>query len=375
MVFSTFPALFLKTPIFSFENHAMAIRALGAAFAAAPLAEFLFTPFLGKLSDLWGRKHLLQASLLLNVFAHFLLWLAIQEQHYLLLLVARFLMGMACGNMAMVEAKVADSTRPRYLAFRFNLLQIAMGAGMFLGPMIAGYFLNFGHFTAVILALACLNGGLFFWVSIYFQDSPVCQKPASIVAKLPLSPALCLLYLTWFIFMLGWTYYFQFFGVFLQQVLSMSPLRIGQMFAYLGLLYLLYQILLVQGSTLFLKPEKVVLPAVAMTALFIFLMGFSHQVLSLYILLPAYGISMALFMPNFHVLIARASESRGQRGFGGLLSLRALTTVLGSLLGSSFLIFSPRSALFGAGLLIFISVLPLAWYLKTRHNPRNIMEN
>ena len=97
--------------------------------------QFMFGPFLGTLSDQFGRKPVLMVSLFVMVgyyavmvFAH-TVWL---------LLLGRLIGGITAATHATATALVADVSAPKDKAARFGLLGAGFGMGFVLGPVLGG---------------------------------------------------------------------------------------------------------------------------------------------------------------------------------------------------------------------------------------------
>lgn len=113
MPYLIFPALFLN-PAYSIlpadwseSSHAIF---LGITLAAYPLGQFIGSPILGSLSDDYGRKKILAASLLLAALCNLFSGLAIAWDQLALLIASRFVAGLMEGNIAIARAMAADLT-------------------------------------------------------------------------------------------------------------------------------------------------------------------------------------------------------------------------------------------------------------------------
>lgn len=107
----------------------------GFIATAYAVAMFLFSPFMGALSDAWGRKPVLlisQAGLgidyLVMAFAPDLVWLV----------VARIVAGMLGATSATANAYMADISSPEERSRNFGLIGAAFGIGFIAGPLIGG---------------------------------------------------------------------------------------------------------------------------------------------------------------------------------------------------------------------------------------------
>ncbi|MEF3046288.1 TCR/Tet family MFS transporter [Pseudotabrizicola sp. L79] len=105
---------------------------LATSFA---VMQFLFGPILGALSDRFGRRPVLLASLLIMAIDYIVMALA----HTIwLLMAARIVAGITAATHATATAYVADITPPEQRGARFGLIGAGFGIGFVLGPMIGG---------------------------------------------------------------------------------------------------------------------------------------------------------------------------------------------------------------------------------------------
>lgn len=105
---------------------------LGALYA---LMQFLFAPVLGSLSDQFGRRPVILASLfgagvdyLVLAFAPTLAWFY----------VARAVLGITNANISAATAYIADISPPEQRAANFGLIGAAFGLGFVAGPALGG---------------------------------------------------------------------------------------------------------------------------------------------------------------------------------------------------------------------------------------------
>ncbi|MEQ9374343.1 MAG: TCR/Tet family MFS transporter [Imperialibacter sp.] len=146
--------------------------------------QFLFAPVLGGLSDHFGRRPVLLASLfgfgldyLLLAFAPNIWWL----------FVGRLLAGVTGASFTTASAYIADISTPEKRAQNFGIIGAAFGLGFIIGPVIGGLLGQYGSrvpfFAAAALAL--LN-----WLYGYFvlpeSLPPDKRRPFSIRRANPL---------------------------------------------------------------------------------------------------------------------------------------------------------------------------------------------
>lgn len=122
---------------------------IGLILTAYSLAQFLFLPMLGRLSDRYGRRPVILWSLLIEAGS---LALTALSGTFLILLVARFVGGMGAANLGTAQAVVSDTTTPAERAKGMGFIGAAIGLGFVIGPAIGG-------------GLAALGMAIPFWVA------------------------------------------------------------------------------------------------------------------------------------------------------------------------------------------------------------------
>ncbi|PLK42404.1 MULTISPECIES: TCR/Tet family MFS transporter [unclassified Emticicia] len=139
-----------------------AARYGGWLFAAYSVMQFLFSPVMGGLSDQYGRRPVLLASLfgfgldyLLLVFAPNIGWL----------FVGRIIAGVMGASFTTAAAYMADISTPDKRAQNFGMIGAAFGLGFIIGPSIGGFVSHLGTRAPFMVAggLTILN-----WLYGYF---------------------------------------------------------------------------------------------------------------------------------------------------------------------------------------------------------------
>ena len=110
---------------------------VGLLMTSYSVAQFLFSPFWGSLSDRIGRRPVLMIGLLGNT----VFFTAFGFSNTLMFaLGARFLAGVFNGNIAVARAYIGDVSTPQQLATRMGLIGAAFGLGFTIGPFLGGEF-------------------------------------------------------------------------------------------------------------------------------------------------------------------------------------------------------------------------------------------
>ena len=125
----------------------------GLIFSAYPLMQVIAAPFLGRLSDVWGRKPVLMLSIAGTACALLMLGFA---NSLWMLLASRMLDGITGGNISVAQAYMTDVTSEKDRGKAFGLIGAAFGIGFILGPVTGG--LSGGHQPTVACLRRCGTG-------------------------------------------------------------------------------------------------------------------------------------------------------------------------------------------------------------------------
>lgn len=133
---------------------------IGLVAAAFPLAQLFGVPFMGALSDRFGRKPLLLISQITTCISFILLGLA---DSLLLIVLSRVLDGVFGANIATAQAALSDITDENTRAQGLGLTGAAFGLGFILGPVIALVTLELSD----NLAIPAFTAAVYSFISIF----------------------------------------------------------------------------------------------------------------------------------------------------------------------------------------------------------------
>ena len=222
---------------------------LAASFAAM---QFLFGPFLGNLSDRYGRRPVLLISLTVMALDYIVMALA---GSIWLLLAGRIVGGITAATHSTASAYMADISTPDQKAKNFGLIGAGFGIGFVLGPALGGMLAEFGtrapFFAAAALAGANVILGYFVLKETVTDEirRPFRWKRANplgafaAVSKLPNLGALLVVF---FFYQVSAYVYPAIWSYFTAEAFGWSVSMIGISLAVFGIFYAASQALLVQ---------------------------------------------------------------------------------------------------------------------------------
>ena len=140
-------------------NISVASRYGGWLTFAYAVMQFLFSPFLGNLSDTFGRRPILLFSLfgfgvdyVFLSFAPTIAWL----------FVGRIIAGITGASFTTATAYIADISAPRDRAKNFGLVGAAFGLGFIIGPVVGGLLGQYGSRIPFLAAAGLAFGNLLY---------------------------------------------------------------------------------------------------------------------------------------------------------------------------------------------------------------------
>ena len=349
------------------------------AFAYA-LMQFFCAPIVGNLSDRFGRRPVLLASLtgfgldyMVMAFAPSLVWLFL----------GRLIAGITGASYATANAFVADITPPERRSQNFGLMGAAFGVGFILGPALGGYLGSFGtrvpFFAASALALANVVYGFLVLPESLPADkrrpfSFAIANPLGSLALLGRHRGVTVLAAALFLWMLGhqvlpsvWTYY-------TMLRFNWDARMVGLSLAVAGVSMILVQGTLTRIAIPRLGERRSATVGLASGAAGYFIYAVAPAGWAMFLGLAVFALG-GLVYPSINGMLSRQAGADEQGALqGAVASLYGLTEIAGPIVMTQlFAMFSSPSAPFLfpgapfalAGLLATIAI----WLVVTNPSP------
>ncbi len=316
---------------------------LGVLLSLMPLAQFFSAPIWGAISDNKGRKKPLQLSLTIAFFGYVVAFFGVLFSSIFFLLASRVIIGLASGNMSIVQASIADLSSKEEKAKNFSLYAMALGAGFALSPFIGGSLSFFGYSFPFLFAGLIVAMNIFF-VFFFFKEthhSTFTKKISWVMGISQLKKAfyfkeLRIIFLCSFIDLFAWSYFFEFIPVYLITRFHFSPVSLGLFFGAAGGYYALSAGLLIRPFINRFKPEILFLTGMFLAALTILIMPFLKSPAWLFCIMFFVCFFTAFVMPTATTLVSNKASSEAQgEALGVFTSINAVALILSPLFSGS----------------------------------------
>lgn len=300
---------------------------LGILIAAYPLAGFFGTPLIEGLANRIGRKATFVITLAIATSAYLLCALGIVWDHMLLLLLSRLLGGFAGSSAPIVMLAVTDLDSDRLRSKLMGHMATLGGIGFLVGPLLGGKLADprivswFNDATPFwIVSGLCLLNLLLILVGYreglkIKRKAPLgCCRSMRSLAETFTIQNLRLMAIIFLLFGLAWSFFIDFFPVYLVQKWHFQPAQIGDYYVYITAWYFLTQWFLVgPASRLLIKPG--LLPWLMLIAPFsLLLLLLPNRFGWEYLLTPITVVVMTLALPTlFAILPAVAKWESGEQ--------------------------------------------------------------
>lgn len=318
----------------------------GLSLALWPIGMFFGTPFLGELSDKFGRKKIFLACLLMTALSYSLLAIAVFIHNVELFLITRLFSGAFAGSYDIAQAAAADISTKETKVRNMGWIVFANALGFFIGPLITSFTiystkLDFLGITTPfwIATLLSLINALF--IKLKFNETFVPKKQHKIVFKKIFSAFLFVftdnrlqyLSMIFLIFVSGWFFYFTLLPLFLTKIFSVKADTIALFYGLIGFINIFNMSLLQPRIAKILSPEKSMTYAALLSGILVAMLLLAKSLLVFAFIMSLFILVELPLYSNFLVVFSNAVtiDEQGQ-AMGGSASIASISFIFVSLL-------------------------------------------
>ncbi len=326
MVIPIIPILFTdpSSPSFMLMGYSVPAQYFIAGLITAlfGLMQFVASPILGELSDVYGRKRLLTLGVATLAIAQMLFGFGIGVASLAILLVSRAIAGLAGANFSIAQAAIADVSAPQDRAKNFGLIGAAFGIGFILGPLLGGWI---AHLTGSAASPFWFAGmlGVFnvLFISFMLPETHHNRKEAAhfhifkgiqnIVAAFKDKQANAV-YTASFLYMSGFAFLTSFSGIVAVQRFGFTAAELGTYFGVIGAFIVITQIFILGPLTKRFSERAILRVTLLVLTVSVALYPFMPNVVWLYCLIPFLAIPQGLSIANIGALISKSVSPEKQ---------------------------------------------------------------
>jgi MFS family permease len=310
----------------------------GLLFAIFSLCSFISTPFIGRLSDKYGRKPLLVISI--SGTAVSFLMAAFAPNAFFLFL-ARALDGITAGNIPVASAVISDTTPPDQRARGFGIIGAAFGFGFIFGPAISAATVGYGLYVPfVIAAIISVIAVILTFIFLPETNKHIGQVQKGKIfdiaklVKAAFDPNVGMTLIITLIYNVAFGIFIFAYQPFSVKVLNFSANQIALVFTLFGIVGLVMQLLVIQRCVKWFGEKKTFSGALLVGVAAFLIMYFGNNIPVF--IIGALGISIAnsFVMPLIQTILSEETDEKSQGSILGLnTSYMNVGTIIGPILG------------------------------------------
>jgi len=384
-----------------------AVKVLGATILQAAIlipayfiAQFFAAPWLGRLSDRYGRRPVLMISQVGTVISFTLfifarpLGSAIDHicrplglsGGLMVLLIARFLDGLTGGNITTARAYISDLTHGQDRAVSMGYVSAAFGLGFILGTALGGFLGSYGLMAPFVGAAIVTLGTLLLTFFTLDESLPEGQRAAALprieknlhVSYIFRNRPLFLVATIGFLGTLAFAALPPTFALYVDQVIlvdvadrSVVPRTIGFMLSFMGAVAVFTQAVVYRPLIKRFQERVVLVIGVIVLTVSTTAIGLAANPLQLTLILAAYAYALATTDPCLQSLVTRFGDTKTHGYLLGLYqSISSMATIVGPIwAGWVYENVSPAATYWTGGAALSIGVLLAVLLLRERIPP------
>ncbi|MFJ7735838.1 MFS transporter [Lysinibacillus sp. NPDC097287] len=344
-------------------------QVLGLLIASFALAQFVFSPIAGNLSDQYGRKNLIVFGLVVTGLSQIAFGLSTEVW---MLFVARFLGGLGSAFIAPpIMAFVADVTTYEERGKGMGMLGAAMSLGFMIGPGIGGFLstvsLHFPFYMAGAAAILAAILSLVLLPNTKPSSSQKAQKQDNLAKQMIRSVKMpyFVMLIIMLVFSFGIANFQATLSLFVTQKFNYTPTDIAIILTVGGAVGVVVQMFIITPLFKRFGEMKVVLVNLLVASISIFLILFVSGFALILVVATIFSTATTLIRPAVNTLISKLAGS--EQGFAAGLNnaYMSLGNMIGPALAGILFDWNMDSPyIFGAIILFACFLLALIWTMK-----------
>jgi MFS transporter, DHA1 family, tetracycline resistance protein len=335
---------------------------VGLLTTSFSLAQFLFAPLWGRLSDRIGRRPVLLGSLILTGVSYLVFAVATSLP---MLFVSRIFAGIAGATLSTAQAYIADTTTPENRTRGMGLIGAAFGMGFIFGPAMGGVLSRWG-FSVPAYAAAGLAAAAFLFALVRLPESLPPEEREAARHRVRASfrdalsrPVVGAVLGLFFIATLCFSGMEAVLALFCERFFGWGPHHIGYLFAYVGVVAAVLQAGMVGALAKRFGERALIRAGLALMGAAFIVAGLVPPVGLFLVMMGMIAVGSGLITPSLSSLVSVATPADEQgRILGVYQSLGSLGRAVGPFLGGLLYdVVSPGAPLWAAGTVLVLASL------------------
>ncbi|HLQ66284.1 MAG TPA: MFS transporter [Candidatus Limnocylindrales bacterium] len=343
-----------------FGASGLTVGLLGTSFS---LAQFLFAPLWGRLSDRIGRRPVLLGSLILTGVSYLVFAVAGSLP---VLFVSRIFAGIAGATLSTAQAYIADTTTPENRTRGMGLIGAAFGMGFIFGPAMGGVLSRWGFSVPAYAAAGLAAAAFLFAVARLPESLPREEREAASRRRARASfrdalgrPVVGIVLGLFFVATLCFSGMEAILALFCERFFRWGPHQIGYLFAYVGVVAALMQAGIVGALAKRFGERALVRAGLALMGAAFVAAGLVPPLALFLATMGVIAVGSGLITPTLSSLVSQATPPDEQgRILGVYQSLGSLGRAVGPFLGGLLYdVVGPGAPLWSAGAVLLMAAL------------------
>jgi multidrug resistance protein len=340
---------------------------VGLLTTSFSLAQFLFAPIWGRLSDRIGRRPVLLGSLILTGLSYLVFAIAGSLP---VLFASRIFAGVAGATLSTAQAYIADTTTPENRTRGMGLIGAAFGMGFIFGPAMGGILSRWGFSVPAYAAAGLALTAFLFALALLPESLPPDERAAAARRRRGATsfrealrrPAIGIVLVLFFVATLCFSGMEAVLALFCERFFHWGPHQIGYLFAYVGIVAAVLQAGIVGALAKRFGERALVRVGLALMGAAFVTAGVVPPLALFLVTMGVIAIGSGLITPSMSALVSVATPADEQGGILGVYqSLGSLGRAVGPFLGGLvYDMVAPGAPLWMAGAVLLVAAIAAA---------------